>query len=436
MMLKKKLFNSLFTRLMLILCIAGLCINLVVMGFFMHYFRRIGREPYRRNIINYVHHLIEDLGPEPSLEIAREMSDRYLLQISYESPILSWSTFQAPLEIPLVSWRQICAQDDASIRHFRGRSLVIVERGSEKFTFMLGSAFGVDPKEYVHIILMMMLLTGFIVLAYAVIRWMLRPVTWLQEGVRRVGEGDLDFAVAGRRSDELGELVLAFNDMTGRIRTMLQARNRLLLDVSHEMRTPLTRMKVALALLSDERNKAGLQEDVLEMELMITTILEEARIRHAGGKIQRREVDPLELLENVVKEFENRKPGIHFEIGSNPGLIAIDPELIKIVIRNIINNAYTYSESAGPAITVFIERQDKEVVLMIQDHGCGIPAEELPYIFEPFYRVDPSRSRSTGGYGIGLSLCKTIMDAHHGRIQVQSALGEGTIVQLIFPDIR
>lgn len=418
---------------MLVLVLAGVCINLVVVGFFIHHFHRTNREPYRRNVINYIHHLIDDLGPTPSLEKAREISSRYLLQISYESPELSWSTFKSPLEIPLDRWRVVFAQDGACIRHCRGLGLITVERGSGKFTFMLGSAFGIDPGGYFHIALMMALLTGFMVLAYAAIRWMLKPVTWLQEGVRLVGDGELDHAISGQRSDELGELVRAFNDMTGRIRTMLQARNRLLLDVSHEMRTPLTRMKVALALLPDGRTKESLHDDVVEMELMITTILEEARIRHAGGRIERQPIDLAGLLGNVLKEYENRMPGMNIHIPAEPEMITVDPELIKIVIRNIINNALTYSEPDGPPVTLALDRREKETMVVIQDYGRGIPLEDLPYIFEPFYRVDPSRSRGTGGYGIGLSLCKTIMDAHRGGIRVESEPGRGTTVFLVFP---
>jgi signal transduction histidine kinase len=106
-----------------------------------------------------------------------------------------------------------------------------------------------------------------------------------------------------------------------------------------------------------------------------------------------------------------------------------------MVLNNIISNAIKYSPQDGTAVRLSFVRKDGAHVIAITDRGPGIPAEELPYIFEPFYRVDKSRSKRTGGYGLGLSLCKTIMDAHQGRIEVESFSGEGTTVSLCFQDI-
>ncbi len=432
-MVSKKILNSVFSRLMLVLVITGVCINLLVGGFFLHHLFRTTREPYLRNAINYINYLIRDLGPTPSLEKAREISRKYLLQISYEGPGGSWSTSDAPLQTPLRNWRTVYVDQDVSVRVNHGRRMITVERDGGKYTFIPGRAFGFDLMGYIHLALLILLLSALIVMAYAVMRWILKPVTWLHEGVGAVSAGNLEHRIAGRRSDELGELIGAFNDMVARIHGMLQARNRLLLDVSHELRTPLTRMKVALELMPDDRTKTILREDVLEMELMTTTILEEARIRHAEGRIRRRPTDLSDLLRNVLHEYQNRRPGVEADLGVEGVVLGIDGELIKIVIRNILNNAVKHSDPDGPSITVVLERNAAESVVVIRDQGSGIPEAELPFIFEPFYRVDQSRSRETGGYGIGLSLCRTIMDAHEGRIEVESRPLQGTTMKVKFP---
>ncbi|MFZ5572271.1 MAG: sensor histidine kinase [Thermodesulfobacteriota bacterium] len=428
----RKLLSSVFSRLMVVLVVTGIGVNLLAGGFFLHHIFRAGREPYLRNSANYVRYLVQELGPRPSLEKAREMSRRYLLQISYSGPGYAWSTSDSMETAPFHRWRTVYRDRDVSIRAHHGRRMIRVRRDGAEFTFMLGKDSGFDWMGYVHLGLLILLLSALIAAAYAVIRWILRPVTWLHEGVGQVSAGNLDHRIDGRRSDELGELIHAFNDMVGRIRGMIQARNRLLLDVSHELRTPLTRMKVALALMPEDPARESLREDVQEMELMTATILEEARIRHAQGRIRRRPTDLGDLVAAVVREYRNARPSVEAEPLTARLVLDIDADLVAIVLRNILNNAVKHSAPDGPAVSVTVEPDPAEAAVAVRDYGCGIPEADLPFIFEPFYRGDPSRSRATGGYGFGLSLCKTIMDAHQGRIEVHSKPGEGTLMKVLF----
>ena len=131
--------------------------------------------------------------------------------------------------------------------------------------------------------------------------------------------------------------------------------------------------------------------------------------------------------------FEHQSPGIEpMDMPARVDL-SVDPELIRTVLKNLLTNALKYSDEQGPAVTIAVTKIDETVMVVIRDWGVGIPEEELPYIFEPFYRVDKSRSKRSGGYGLGLSLCKTIIDAHGGEIDIESSTGKGTIVSLVFP---
>ena len=144
----------------------------------------------------------------------------------------------------------------------------------------------------------------------------------------------------------------------------------------------------------------------------------------------------LKLAQEVCAGFRDQKPGI--KIISFPAdiYLNVDPERIAVLLRNIIENALRYSEEDGYPIEISLRQKNDESIIAIQDFGSGIPEPDLPYIFEPFYRVDKSRSKETGGYGLGMSLSKKIMEAHGGAIEITSKLKVGTTVFLKFKKIN
>jgi signal transduction histidine kinase len=214
---------------------------------------------------------------------------------------------------------------------------------------------------------------------------------------------------------------------------MLQTKDQLLLDISHELRTPITRMKVALEFLPESRARKSLQADIVEMEKMVGGILETARLRHKYAELKKQPADLVALLKQTAAAFEKQPPGIVIVDLPQEIILQVDPHQIKTVFENLLSNAFKYCEPESNPVKISVERRAAEVIVRIEDYGIGIPQEELAHIFEPFYRVDKSRSKDTGGYGLGLSLCKTIMEAHEGKIEVQSRLKEGTTVLLFFP---
>ena len=140
-----------------------------------------------------------------------------------------------------------------------------------------------------------------------------------------------------------------------------------------------------------------------------------------------------DLLKIVLSEFEHRPPGVRIDDIPGEIVVKIDPEQIKTVFNNILTNAVKYSNPDSEPVRISVKRRPPNIIVQIADNGIGIPQDELPFIFEPFYRVDKSRTKDTGGYGLGLSLCKTIMEAHGGRIEIDSIPNVGTTVTLVFP---
>jgi signal transduction histidine kinase len=274
---------------------------------------------------------------------------------------------------------------------------------------------------------------GVVLLTQRVLQHLLRPLRELNDGVTRLGEGDLSVNIPRTTSDEFGTLTDAFNQMATRVREMIVVRDQLLVDVSHELRSPLTRLKVALELMPDDTERVRLSREVAEMERMITGLLELERLRAGRGvTLVRQDIVP--LVHEVAATFEDRAPGVEVSIdGARAIMLDVDAEQLRTVLRNLLENAVKYSLPDSRAIRVSVSNNGNGTVVRVSDDGAGIPGEDAERIFEPFFRVDRSRSKESGGYGLGLSICKRVMEAHGGRIAVEKTNGRGASFVLVFP---
>ena len=427
----RRIFSSIFTKLLLILIVAGICITLVISYSFrggtLQY-----REAVQENVAQYLNYLVRDLGDPPDLEKAEKIAQQYSLKIRYESPKITWSTSESipPVDqIELSRWREI---PELHFAHYQGIHLIALRQGEGIFLFTvdLGQKHERIRKKWILgcLIFLVLILLG----AYFAIRWILNPIRWLKEGVRQVGEGNLRHRVAEKGSAELRGLSSTFNTMAMRIDHMLRSKEQLLLDVSHEFRSPLTRIKVALEFFPDSTVKKDVRDDVDELEKMVSEILETARLDSEYGHLNLKQVKIDQLLQQTLQGFNHQLADFHLHPMPPTRPLSLDVERIAIVLRNILNNALKFSSSSSKPVEVSLQQDDSQVVLHIKNFGTVIPQEEMPYIFEPFYRVDKSRSKETGGYGLGLHLCQKIMEAHGGRIEVSSSLSGGTTFSLYF----
>ena len=424
-------FSSIFTKLLLILIIAGVCITMVVWQSF-HGGTLQYQEAFQENVAQYLNYLVQDLGTPPDLEKAQKIARQYSLKIRYESPATIWSTSDSLPRIDQIHLRQWREFPDLNFAHYQGIHLIALQQREGIFLFTVDLG---QKHERIHNMWILGALTflAFILLvAYFAIRKILKPIRWLKEGVRQVGEGNLRHQVPEKGSAELRGLSNAFNTMAGRIDHMLQSKEQLLLDVSHEFRSPLTRIKVALEFLAESTVKNDIRDDVDELEKMVSEILETARLDSEYGHLNLQEVNLDELLQQTAQTFNHQRSRIHMHPMPATPSLQLDAERISIVFRNLLNNALKYSSKSSKPVEVSLEQDHSQVMIRIKNFGTGIPRQELPYIFEPFYRVDKSRSKETGGYGLGLHLCQKIMEAHGGRIVVSTKLSEETTFSLFF----
>jgi signal transduction histidine kinase len=363
---------------------------------------------------------------EPDLQTARTLSERVHIRVRYEGPGGTWSTDPG---VPSIADVRSGKAPSYVGREYRLESAA--DGGSYLFVWDFHQHLnGLHTKM---LWLLCFLVVAVVCTAYIFQRRLLRPVRLLDDGVKRLSTGDMNVAVPVVTSDEFGALTDAFNQMVFRVKQMIQARDQLLLDVSHELRSPLTRLKVAMALLPEDENKVGIVGDLNEMEAMITELLELERIRNGHG-IRRERQDLVTLLRELADLYGDGGIGVHLVVAAPQVLVEIDREKVRTVVRNLLENARKFSLSDSGTIEIQVEEDVDTVSVRVRDDGPGIPDADLPNLFEPFYRVDRSRSRKTGGYGLGLSISKRIMEAHGGAITVaNNNPGRGATFVLTFP---
>jgi signal transduction histidine kinase len=266
-----------------------------------------------------------------------------------------------------------------------------------------------------------------------------RPIERLSQTARRLGEGDLKARTGLDRRDEIGELARAFDEMAARLERLVEGQRQLLADVSHELRTPLARIRVSLSLGAEAnaadvpRRLRDIEEDVAALEALVGDLLTASRLDTGGARALRRErVDPRLLVEEAVERLSRLHPGRRVEttLESTPALDA-DPGLLSRVLDNLLDNATRYSE--GAPVQVAVGPGEGGVTISVRDQGIGIAPEDQARLFTPFFRTDRSRARHTGGAGLGLLLSKRIVEAHGGRIGLESRPGEGTRVFVWLP---
>ncbi|MBN1998248.1 HAMP domain-containing histidine kinase [candidate division KSB1 bacterium] len=419
--------RSILLKLGLILLLSGLLVNLIVTAFVFYQMPRHMRTVMHKNIDAYLDYLIADIGVPPDTLRAANLSRELSIGIRIETPRFSWTSateeiFQSKKPHILQPHRP---------RIFSRMPLVRSPNDSTHFAFNIRFVHREDAGSARHLVLLMVLTCVFI-LHFWLIKKILRPVKQLSAGVSRISTGNLEQKIPKLSNDELGRLTDGFNLMMINIRQRILARDQLLLDVSHELRSPLTRIKIALEFMPESDKKADIQNDVREIEKMITEILETERLSHGHGGLVLEPTDISKLIKSVVAEYKDRKPAIKIQKPLQPAVIKLDSERIRMAIRNVLDNAVKYSEPGDENITLSLEKSGKGIHIFIVDSGPGIPAEQMPYIFEPFYRVDGSRSRKKGGYGLGLSLSRKIMRAHGGDMEIKNNPGRGVTVILFF----
>ena len=256
----------------------------------------------------------------------------------------------------------------------------------------------------------LVILMTVIVLSYSLMRDIASPVRGLRQTLYRFGQGDLSVRTKSKRLDELGELSRTFDEMADRIQTLLTAERRLLQDISHELRSPLARLSLAAGLLETSDNPrpavARVKHNIERLTELVGSLLQVTRSEGDPGSRNFDQVQLRALLEHVLEacRLEAEARGCSLILQTS----------------NVVLNAISYS-TLDSSVDVKLACEDSTVVISVRDQGPGVPEQELPNIFKPFYRVDDSRDNQTGGVGLGLAIARRAIVVHGGEITARNA---------------
>ena len=315
-------------------------------------------------------------------------------------------------------------------------------------------ALAVDLHENFHAAVNEILAAGAVVafliavaVSFFTSKRIVEPIEAMTQASQRIAAGDYQERVQVHSNDELGTLAQSFNQMAQTLEQTEERRRQLIGDVAHELRTPLASIKSAMAALIDGVLPAepatylNIQRSVSRLQRLVHDLEELSLAEAKQLPISRRLVTLADLIggtsDLLLVQFEDKGVALHISPSADARQcqLSVDPSRMTQVLLNLLGNALQYTEE-GDQVTVraWCDAARKNLFITVQDTGCGISKEHLEHIFERFYRVDKSRSRISGGSGIGLTISKHIVEAHGGRIWAESkGLGQGCTFTLTLP---
>ena len=378
----------------------------------------------------HVESIIEDIGTPPNLSNAMRLASELSWTINIRNPIMEWSSdAQNRLDVDSSQYQESLTSD-AEMRTINGEDIIRVNRDGYDF-YMYRSAQEEGLFNYFVLYTALALAALILFLNYFMVNKMLNPVRLLKQGAERIRQGDLGYRVKSNLQDELGELTESINHMADSLQSMLEAKRQLLMAISHELRTPITKAKLRMEFMPESDEKDQLKEDINEIDLLISDLLEAERLNNDHSALVSERVLLANFVRSISKSFKSNNGEIEIEIPVNDLEFEIDKLRIRLLITNLLNNAIRHGK--GNLINVRVSFSGDRGIIEVKDNGEGISEEHITQITEPFYRADSARQRNTGGFGLGLYLCRLIAQAHGGEMIIVSQEGQGTQITVNLP---
>ena len=451
----KALSSSLSLRL---LCIFLLTAILLV-GFFIIAFSQGMSGQWRRTIqphlVQYVEYVQQDLGSPPNHDRANALSKRLRVDIYiYQSDEFVYSTngqtlpldslvfrsvnrrfpigktsFDSPLELK-AAFTDHDSSENRILRIEQGDHVVYYDLQSQHNASRQQNRFGNE------LAVALLGLAVVLFLSYLAIRHQLRPIWQIQKSVGRMSNAELDHRINRKGSSDLDVLAQSIDGMAERLQALLDAKRALLMALSHELRSPVTRARITTELLPESKNRDRLADDLQNMERMIHDIMESEQLQSNHAVLNKDSVDLEDLLSDELKRIF---PTVDLSVSPAYQIqtIEADAARLRIAFRNLLLNAQQHGASNDSTVklNISLSENDGSVEVVIRDHGKGINPEHIKFITDPFYRPDSSRSRETGGFGMGLTLARLIVEAHSGSMEIQSSpsISPGTQITIRLP---
>ena len=432
--------SSLSLRLLCIFLVTAVLLFLILIATFSSGMNGQWRRTIQPHLVQYVEYVQQDLGSPPAPERAKILSERLLVDIYiYENNVFLYSTneealdfdsldfFSVKRKIPSTSEQsQSALKLDAYISDHnseRKRILRIDQNGFSVYYDLqnirnrqknISSFF----QELVFALIgLAIVLLG----SYLAIRHQLAPIRQIQKSVQRMSNAELEHRINRSGNSDLDALSQSIDSMAARLQALLDAKRQLLLALSHELRSPITRARITTELLEKTKHKERLLDDLQNMERIINDIMESEQLQSSHSILNKQTVDLHVIL---ADELNRLRPDLSLDVENSLMSFQLDADeaRLRILFRNILNNAVEYGASDATAndLIVSLAVEANFIKVVIRDYGIGIDPAQLQNVTDPFFRPDPSRNRATGGFGMGLTLAKLIVEAHTGSLVIQS----------------
>ena len=434
----RRLSRSLSFRLLIIFLVLG---SAFVFGTFKAVQRFYNSDQIRGLISGHlslhVSYVREDIGVPPSIDRALAITGKVPVDIRMLGPDVDWASD------PAFRRSRSRGPDDSGAWADELQGVDFASFDQHNFLRMRQGGYDIvvstprisDVSSGPALVpLVLGLGTLLLILAYTAVSWLFKPIRGIREGAERIGQGNFDFRISTVRRDQLGDLAADINRMAGDVENMLDAKRALLLGISHELRTPLSRMRLALEFLDQGDDVDSLKAEIAEMEKIVVTLLEAERLNSRHAQLSCTCVDVADLINDLLQDFFSRATDrIRFQEPAAPITASLDEARIMLLLKNLIANALRYSRPEDGPVELGCVSTGRELVMTVADNGPGLSADQAKHIGEPFYRGDPSRTRESGGTGLGLYLATLIAKAHGGELRSCESGGQGACFEVRIP---
>ncbi|MBT8084369.1 MAG: HAMP domain-containing protein [Woeseia sp.] len=396
----------------------------------------------------HIDYVLDDIGEPPRIARAIEITRRVPVDIRISGPQIDWASdpnfpseselqFNARGALSSDAVSFLNALPNADFATWNEHTFLRLRRGDHAIIVASPKiAETVTNRQAMPIIVGVGL--SLVLLAYLAVRWLFRPVSAIQRGAARIGQGRFNERITRVRADQLGDLAEDINKMAAEVQGMLDAKRQLLLGISHELRTPLSRLRLAIEILDDVDDALvdadGMRGDINEMDTVITSLLEAEHLNSRHAALHLAPSDPRKMIDGLINDFFTRaRHRIQTEFRGRERSINVDETRVSLMIKNLVSNALRYSTEGDGPVKIIVELREADMVLRVEDFGPGIPETQRDRIGEPFFRGDPSRTRATGGSGLGLYLATLVAQAHGGALTLDENYHQGAAFEVCIP---
>ena len=442
----ERLARSLSFRLFAIfLVLAGLCIWGALSALRWVYNSDDIRGLISGHLSLHVQYVRDDIGSPPRIDRAVAITQRVPVDIRILGPDIDWASDAAfPVLERLEFGPSPAFSDDPGAWVDELSGIEFASDGRHRFLKMRSGDYDIvvsspqiadvrDGPDLTLIIVGMVM--AFLVVAYAAVNWLFKPINSIRAGAAHIGRGNFDYRIGNTRQDQLGDLAADINKLAGDVQDMLDAKRGLLLGISHELRTPLSRLRLAIEFLDNEEDQEMIRAEITEMERVVVSLIEAERLNVRHASLNRSQIRVDRLVDELLRDYFGRERDRIKVINNAPNLVAnVDGSRVTLLLKNLVSNALRYSPESSGKVVLAIDEVGGDLVIRVRDKGPGIPADEAAHIGEPFYRGDPSRARETGGTGLGLYLATLVARAHDGTLKlVDTDDGVGACFEVRLP---